>query len=111
MGEEQRWSKMADALAAKNTLDYKTVAKYEAELAEMFAQHVVQDLMWEQMQTYYEKARRRVERLRIYELRRVYHVNAYDGLSGAHAWILESYGDCLLEVTGDAITQEDRERA
>lgn len=108
--KEQKWREVIDAISVKKyVLDDQKARTYESELTEIFSQHVLQDLMWEQIAAYYDAAKKPMSRLRILELRRGFNAKAYDGLSGAHAWLLDSYGDSLL--AGTTITPEDREHA
>merc|ERR1712032_1315450 len=65
---------------------------------EHFSQHVLDDLAWEQLAQYYVAKSRPVDQLRMLQKRRNFHEKAYPGLSGAHAWVLEALGDCLMQV-------------
>jgi len=60
-----------------------------------FSQHVLADLLHEQMIPKIRNSRK--EHRRLLELRCEFHKAAYPGLSGAHAWALEAYADALAQ--------------
>lgn len=66
-------------------------------IIENFSQHVLADLALEQLGGLYggAGARHVVDQLRILKRRCGFHADAYPGLSGAHAWALEAYGDAV----------------
>eukprot|EP00929_Paragymnodinium_shiwhaense_P009271 TRINITY_DN113379_c0_g1_i1.p1 TRINITY_DN113379_c0_g1~~TRINITY_DN113379_c0_g1_i1.p1 ORF type:complete len:466 (+),score=85.66 TRINITY_DN113379_c0_g1_i1:140-1537(+) len=68
----------------------------ESDLKETFTQHVLADLACEQLADFYSSSNYRVDQRRILQRRREFHNLAYPGLSGAHAWTLEAFGDAML---------------
>merc|ERR1712151_144155 len=64
-----------------------------------FQQHVLQDLMWEQMAYAYRSKKRYPDQQRMLYRRTNFHKDAYPGLNGAHAWALEALGDCERDLS------------
>lgn len=99
-----RHEKVLQDLVDKYTKDETsgpTVKQLEADeqfINKHFAQHVLADLAWEQLAQYYVAKHRMQDQLRMLELRQHFHQTAYPGLSGAHAWVLEGLGDCVLSI-------------
>jgi len=79
-------------------------------IADNFKQHVLADLAWEQLAQYYVAKHRMTDQRRVLELRRTFHMDAYPGLSGAHAWVLEALGDCILNI-GKADAEDGKKAA
>lgn len=73
--------------------------KAEALIDERFSQHVLADLCWERLCRFYASKRRPADQMRLLKRRVAFHEAAYPGLSGAHAWALESLGDCAARGT------------
>mmetsp|Transcript_58286 Transcript_58286/g.161257 ORF Transcript_58286/g.161257 Transcript_58286/m.161257 type:complete len:298 (+) Transcript_58286:60-953(+) len=73
----------------------KDIEAQEALIDEHFAQHVLADLVWEQLCSQCV-ARKMAEKQRKFLRQRVkFNGGAYEGLSGAHAWAMEALGDAL----------------
>jgi len=87
--------KKLDDLDKSACVKVEEALEIEGSIDSSFAQHVVADLAWEQLIAFYESKFMYRDQRRLLELRRIFHENAYNGLSGAHAWTLEAYADAL----------------
>lgn len=96
--EEVRLKGIVDTLTDgdRDDLSPARCEEIEAMINEKFAQHVLADLAWEQLADHYASTRRRGQQRRLMDLRRAFHREAYPGLSGAHAWTLEAFGDAMI---------------
>eukprot|EP00927_Polykrikos_kofoidii_P001019 TRINITY_DN1036_c0_g2_i1.p1 TRINITY_DN1036_c0_g2~~TRINITY_DN1036_c0_g2_i1.p1 ORF type:complete len:524 (+),score=92.00 TRINITY_DN1036_c0_g2_i1:182-1573(+) len=68
----------------------------EVHIDTFFAQHIMADLVCDQIADFFVANRRRADQRRMLERRRVYHKSAYPGLSGAHAWTIEAFADSMM---------------
>mmetsp|Transcript_90793 Transcript_90793/g.256411 ORF Transcript_90793/g.256411 Transcript_90793/m.256411 type:complete len:480 (-) Transcript_90793:86-1525(-) len=98
-GMEKDVKAQLDVLSEENEMDFsdKKAKEIEAIIDSVFTQHALADRAWEMLAEYYETKKRRGDQRRFLERRRLFHAAAYPGLSGAHAWVMEAYGDALKE--------------
>lgn len=83
-------------------LTLRNVPELDALVDSAFKQHVLADLIWEQLVEFHSGRKNREEQVRLLTRRREFHAAAYDGLSGAHAWTLEAFGDAMITGLGDS---------
>mmetsp|Transcript_36028 Transcript_36028/g.84494 ORF Transcript_36028/g.84494 Transcript_36028/m.84494 type:complete len:514 (-) Transcript_36028:22-1563(-) len=83
-------------------IQLKDLQDREAWLTKHFAQHVLADLCLEQISEIYSLRGRLSDQRRLLELRCAFHQGAYPGLSGAHAWMLEAYGDAMVRSSSSS---------
>jgi len=112
-GQEKRIKKTIDELTARglrkkgSTLpSIKEIHAAETSVEPVFAQHVLADLLWEQLADCTERAwkkhggygakKRSQEQRRLLARRCAFHAAAYPGLNGSHAWALEACGDSMM---------------
>eukprot|EP00927_Polykrikos_kofoidii_P001018 TRINITY_DN1036_c0_g1_i1.p1 TRINITY_DN1036_c0_g1~~TRINITY_DN1036_c0_g1_i1.p1 ORF type:complete len:470 (+),score=69.09 TRINITY_DN1036_c0_g1_i1:105-1514(+) len=96
----------------RKELTNKEALTLEAHIGKFFAQHILADLVCEQIANFYEANERRADQRRMIERRIVFHKGAYPGLSGSHAWTIENLADALMvPEKGKTVPASQRVRA
>jgi len=75
------------------SISEEEIANIEEFIDTHFVQHALSDLAWEQLTERYAAKGRRADQLRLLDRRVEFHVEAYPGLCGARAWVMEAAGD------------------
>eukprot|EP00927_Polykrikos_kofoidii_P001020 TRINITY_DN1036_c0_g3_i1.p1 TRINITY_DN1036_c0_g3~~TRINITY_DN1036_c0_g3_i1.p1 ORF type:complete len:486 (+),score=79.73 TRINITY_DN1036_c0_g3_i1:68-1459(+) len=95
---------------SRKEITNKEAQAFEDHIDRFFAQHIMADLVCNQLADFFVANRRRADQRRILERRRVFHKTAYPGLSGAHAWTIEGLADAMM-LHEKTLTAPECERA
>lgn len=82
-----------DGIDKADKNDVKGAQDKEKWMKEVFSQHYLADMFWEQAADFYAKNGAYSEQRRVLQSRCAFHKASYPGLSGTHAWSLEALGD------------------
>lgn len=112
---EGKMQKIVDDLTRRNDneqakkLTLEGLQEIEEFIDAHFAQHVLADLAWEQLAKNYGAKRRAADQRRILEQRCSFFERAYPGLSGSHAWALETHADALMRSSGESVASKGKD--